>query len=219
MTSWTSRPGGPRPEPSKTRQKWVFQALNYIIARFPFPIRGIDSDNGAEFINYHLVTFCAQNSITFTRSRAYRKNDSCYVKQKNWSVVRRTVGYARYTTDAQVALLNEIYKTLRLYTNYFQPVMVLTSKERKGSKVTKHYDIAKTPYQRVMASPCVSQEVKDRLTTEYQTLNPARLRRKILCLTKPLLRSCSPDAENSPASETHTTSDEGGACHAANYTT
>lgn len=197
-------------------QKWVFEALKHIIARFPFPIKGMDSDNGSEFINNHLVRFCAQNSITFTRSRAYRKNDSCYVEQKNWSVVRRTVGYARYTTDAQVMLLNEIYETLRLYTNYFQPVMVLTSKERKGSKVTKHYDAPKTPYQRVMASPYVSQEVKDLLTNEYQTLNPARLKRRLLALTRLLLKSCSPDVENSSASETHMTPDEGGMPHAAN---
>ncbi|MDI7246628.1 MAG: transposase family protein [Bacillota bacterium] len=200
-------------------QKWVFEALKHIIARIPFPVRGIDSDNGAEFINDHLIRFCAQNRITFTRSRAYNKNDSCYVEQKNWSVVRRTVGYARYTTDAQVLLLNEIYETLRLYTNYFQPVMVLTAKERKGSKVTKHYDAPKTPYQRVMASACVSQEVKDRLTTEYQTLNPARLKRRLLALTRLLLKSCSPDVEARSASEKHPSSEEGGMPHAANYTT
>ncbi|MEW6106817.1 MAG: transposase family protein, partial [Bacillota bacterium] len=71
-------------------QKWVFEALKHIIARIPFPVRGIDSDNGAEFTNDHLIRFCAQNRITFTRSRAYNKNGSCYVEQKNWSVVRRT---------------------------------------------------------------------------------------------------------------------------------
>ena len=196
-------------------QRWVFEALKHIIAKIPFPIRGIDSDNGAEFINAHLIRFCAQNSITFTRSRAYHKNDSCYVEQKNWTVVRRTVGYARYTTEAQVLLLNEIYETLRLYTNYFQPVMVLTAKERKGSKVTKHYDSPKTPYQRVMASPCISQEVKGRLTTEYQTLNPAHLKRRLLALTRLLLRSCSPDVEARPASEAHIALDEGGMPHVA----
>ena len=190
-------------------QRWVFIALKRIIAKFLFPIKGIDSDNGSEFINVQMVRFCAQNGITFTRSRAYKKNDSCYVEQKNWTTVRKTVGYVRYDTDAQVCLLNEIYEVMRLYTNYFQPVMTLTGKERRGSKVIKHYDIPKTPYQRVMASPCISQEVKDRLTSEYQTLNPASLRRKLLALTRLLLRSSIRKPEDGTKDQTHTRSDHG----------
>ena len=200
-------------------QKWVFQALKHIIARFPFPILGIDSDNGSEFINAHLIRFCAENKITFTRSRAYKKNDSCYVEQKNWSVVRRTVGYARYTTDEQVSLLNEIYEILRLYTNYFQPVMVLREKERKGSRVTKRYEKAKTPYQRVMDSAHIPQEIKDRLTTEYETLNPACLKRRLLALIRLLMRSCLPNIGAKSKPEKHQPSGEGGVPHAANYTT
>ncbi|NPV52000.1 MAG: transposase family protein [Firmicutes bacterium] len=190
-------------------QRWVFMALNHIIAKFPFPIRGIDSDNGSEFINAHMVRFCTQNGITFTRSRAYKKNDSCYVEQKNWTTVRKTVGYLRYDTDAQVCLLNEIYEVMRLYTNYFQPVMTLTGKERRGSKVTKHYDIPKTPYQRVMASPCISQEAKEHLASEYQALNPASLRRKILALTRLLLRSSMRNLEGNAKEQSHARSEHG----------
>ena len=190
-------------------QRWVFMALQYIIAKFPFPIKGIDSDNGSEFINVHMVRFCTQNGITFTRSRVYRKNDSCYVEQKNWTAVRKTVGYLRYDTDAQVCLLNEIYEVMRLYTNYFQPVMTLTRKERRGSKVIKHYDIPKTPYQRIMASPCIPQEVKDRLTSEYQTLNPVSLRRKLLALTRLLLRSSIGNPEGGAKEQSHARTDHG----------
>ncbi len=90
-------------------QKWVFAALAEITAGFPFPIRGIDSDNGSEFINDQLLRWCEQQHITFTRSRPGRKNDGAHVEQKNWAVVRRAVGYHRYDTDAELALLNEIY--------------------------------------------------------------------------------------------------------------
>lgn len=160
-------------------QKWVFAALQEIIARMPFPVKGIDSDNGTEFINHQLIRFCTQNQITFTRSRPYRKNDSCHVEQKNWSVVRKTVGYFRYSTEAQVAILNELYRVLRLYTNYFQPNVKLLSKERHGAKVKKTYDEAKTPYQRALLSPQVTEEVKAALTREFATLNPAALKRQI----------------------------------------
>ncbi len=109
---------------------WVFAGLKEALARFPFKIRGIDSDNGSEFINNHLVRYCGKQKITFTRSRPYRKNDNCFVEQKNSSVVRRTVGYARHDTPEELELLNELYSRLRLYTNYFQPVMKLVEKTR-----------------------------------------------------------------------------------------
>jgi hypothetical protein len=170
-------------------QKWVFAALQQIIAAMPFPVRGIDSDNGAEFINHQFIRFCAQNQITFTRSRPYRKNDSCHVEQKNWSVVRKTVGYFRYSTEAQVAILNALYQVLRLYTNYFQPNLKLVRKERRGAKVKKTYDEAKTPYQRVLLSPCVAPEIKDALAQQYASLNPAELKRQIIRLQDALVES------------------------------
>ena len=116
-------------------QVWVFAALQEIRARLPFPLLGIDSDNGAEFINAHLLRYCQQETITFTRGRAGKKNDGCFSEQKNYSVVRRAVGYARYDSLAQQQLLNTLYGHLRLYINYFQPVMKLRSKERRGAKV------------------------------------------------------------------------------------
>jgi hypothetical protein len=161
---------------------WVFEALKEIRRRLPFKLLGIDSDNGSEFINGHLYGYCEQEKITFTRARAYRKNDNCYVEQKNYSVVRRAVGYNRYDTSRQLRLLNQLYSRLRLYTNYFQPVMKLKEKIRVGSKVKKRYDRPRTPYQRVLESPLVEKEHKRRLNQEYAKLNPAELRRQISSL-------------------------------------
>ena len=117
----------------------------------PFPLLGLDSDNGGEFINTQLERYCRDEKLTFTRSRPYRKNDNCFVEQKNYSVVRRAVGYGRYDTDEQLQLLNEMYSLLRLYTNFFLPTMKLQTKERVGSRVKKTYYKAQTPYQRVLS--------------------------------------------------------------------
>ena len=140
---------------------------------------GIDSDNGSEFINNHLLRYCQQEKITFTRGRAGKKNDGCFVEQKNYSVVRRAVGYARYDSPAQQRLLNTLYAHLRLFTNYFQPVMKLVSKERTGAKVKKTYDRPQTPYRRLLATPGISRQTRQRLQAEYATLNPAQLKREI----------------------------------------
>ena len=163
-------------------QKWVFAALALILGRLPFEAAGIDSDNGSEFINAHLVRFCREKQLAFTRSRPYRKNDNCFVEQKNWTVVRKTVGYFRYDTEEELGLLNQIYTYLRLYTNYFQPSMRLVSKSRNGAKVTKKYDIPKTPYRRLMESPAISRKAKRLMKDEYETLNPVQLKRKIIKL-------------------------------------
>lgn len=170
-------------------QAWVFAALKEMRQKLPFSLLGIDSDNGSEFINKDLVQYCQQQKLSFTRSRPYRKNDNCFVEQKNYSIVRRAVGYQRYDTEAQLALLNELYATLRLYTNFFQPTMKLKSKERVGSKVTKRYDQAQTPYQRVLAAAQVSAAAKERLRAKYQTLNPAALKRKLMRLQERLMKS------------------------------
>ena len=160
-------------------QRWVFAALREKLSAFPFPVLGIDSDNGGEFINHQLFEYCQHHELTFTRSRPERKNDNCYVEQKNWHVVRRTVGYRRYDTPEQLSLLNELYRLLRLYTNFFQPNQKLQRKERHGSIVRRVYDAAKTPYQRVLASDDVPQEAKDQLTKRFLALNPAALQREI----------------------------------------
>jgi len=169
-------------------QVHVFRALKTIITRFPFIVLGIDSDNGSEFINAHLLSYCLKNEITFTRSRAYRKNDSCFVEQKNYSVVRRNVGYLRYDTDEELDLLNELYIYLDSYINYFQPVQKLASKTRVGSKVTKKYDKARTPFRRVLESKSIDDKIKARLEREYDSLNPADLKRKISRLQEKLLK-------------------------------
>ena len=169
-------------------QVWVFAALKQLRARLPFPLQGIDSDNGSEFINADLLQYCQQERLTFTRSRPYRKNDNCYVEQKNYTMVRRHVGYQRLVGPQQLALVNELYEHLRLYANYFQPLMKLKSKERQGSQVKKTYDVAQTPYQRLQHSDHLSAASKRRLKAEYAALNPAELKRKIERLQEKLLQ-------------------------------
>ena len=169
-------------------QKHVFEALRAIIDRFPFDVVGIDSDNGSEFINDIMLRYCNKNEITFTRSRPYKKNDSCFVEQKNYSVVRRNVGYLRHDTDKELCTLNELYIYLDSYVNYFQPVVKLVLKIRVGSKVTKKYDRAKTPFRRVLDSEHVDDKIKKSLKREYDSLNPAELKRKITKLQDKLLK-------------------------------
>ncbi len=170
-------------------QKWTFEAIDIIKKRLPFSIKGLDSDNDSTFINHHMLHYCEENHITFTRSRAGNKNDGCYVEQKNWSIVRRTVGYARYDTDEEVDILNQIYDVLRLYVNMFQPVAKLISKERQGAKVKKIYDTPKTPCHRLLESPDVPEEVKAQLQKTFDELNPAALKREIDRLLKELTKA------------------------------
>jgi len=169
-------------------QIWVFEALKDIRERLPFDLLGIDSDNGSEFINNHLVGFCRNEHITFTRSRSSRKNDNCFIEQKNYTVVRRFVGYGRYDTEAAQTLMDELYVHLRLYVNFFQPVMKLIQKTRIGSKVRKKYDKPQTPCQRVLRSLLVPEAKKEKLRNQYAHLNPAMLRREIAKLQKKLFQ-------------------------------
>jgi hypothetical protein len=168
-------------------QVWVFEALQEVCRRLPFRLLGLDSDNGSEFINHHLKSYCEQEEITFTRSRPYRKNDNCFVEQKNYSVVRRHVGYARYDTEVEVELLNQLYAQLRLYVNFFLPSQKLLEKTRRGSRVQKRYDKARTPYRRVLDSKQVPESYKKKLRAQYQQLNPAELDRQIRRLEEALL--------------------------------
>jgi hypothetical protein len=160
-------------------QQAVSEALRQMRQRLPFPLRGIDSDNGGEFINDLLYRYCLNEKITFTRSRPYQKNDQAHVEQKNWSVVRHTVGYDRWETQQELALLESVYDDLRLYINFFQPSLKLIAKERIGNQTCKRYDPAKTPYQRVLERKDISLEAKARLMNVYVQLNPAELRRRI----------------------------------------
>lgn len=160
-------------------QQAVSEALRQMRQRLPFPLLGIDSDNGGEFINDLLYQYCLDEKITFTRSRPYQKNDQAHVEQKNWSVVRHTVGYDRWETEQELALLESIYDDLRLYINFFQPSCKLIAKERIDNKTIKRYDPAKTPYQRVLERKDISLEAKARLAHLYVQLNPAELRRQL----------------------------------------
>lgn len=160
-------------------QCWVFDALQDIRGQLPFDLKGIDSDNGSEFINAHLLSYCQEEVLVFTRSRSYQKNDNCHVEQKNFTAVRNFVGYNRYDREEELALLNELYGHLRLYLNFFHPQMKLVSKERTGSKVKKQYDVPQTPYQRLLTLEEISAERKTRLQASYDQLNPFALKRTI----------------------------------------
>jgi hypothetical protein len=181
-TGWTE----PRALRNKA-ERWVTEAIDDISQDLPFPLLGLDSDNGAEFINMMLFRYCEARGITFTRSRPYRKNDNCFVEQKNWPVVRQQVGYARYDSPEELRALRDLYRVLRLYVNFFQPQMKLVDKTRHGATVAKRFDRARTPYRRVLESPFVAQEAKDRLQATYLGLNPAQLKRELTACQDRLL--------------------------------
>jgi hypothetical protein len=165
---------------------WVLAALDTIVAGFPFPVLGIDSDNGSEFINAHLLTYCRDNEITFTRARPGHKNDGAHVEQKNWTVVRQTVGYHRYTGETQLDLRGGIYSLLRHQINFFSPQQKLISKTRHGATVSKKHDTARTPYQRTLTDPTVDVVDTDALRETYLRLNPVAIRREIIALSDAL---------------------------------
>ena len=166
-TGWTEN----RSVRNKAR-KWVIAALDEIAAIMPFPLLGVDSDNGSEFINHHLLDWCNRQQITFTRSRPGNSNDGAHVEQKNWAVVRTIVGYLRYDTSAELLLLNQTWVLQSQLTNYFHPQQKLVSKERDGAKVTKKYDIATTPHRRADQHEAVTGEDKAILADTYSTINP-----------------------------------------------
>lgn len=166
----------------------VFAAIDALRKHLPFPVLGLDSDNGGEFINDHMLRWCRQEEITFTRSRPYRKNDTCYVEQKNWSIVRRFAGYGRFEGEESCRLLNQLYALLRDYNNFFLPSMKLVEKTRDGAKVTRRHDTPKTPCQRVLESKAVDKRDKERLTRYYEALNVAQLHRDIRALQDKLLK-------------------------------
>src|SRR4030042_5976937 len=142
--------------------------------------KGLDSDNGSEFINDILYKYCHREKIEVTRSRLSRKNDNAYIEQKNWTHVRKILGYLRYDTFAELSIINDLYRgDLRLYKNFFQPVMKLVSKERIGGRVKRKYDTPRTPYQRLMNSGQIPEESKGQLETVYLNLNPAKLKQSI----------------------------------------
>jgi len=176
-------------------QEAVLAALQRAHTLFPFPILGIDTDNGGEFINEAMVAYCEQEHITFTRGRPYQKRDQCFVEQKNGAVVRQVVGYDRLVGERSYRQLTELYRALRLYVNCFQPSMKLLSKQRDGKKVRCVYDPAKTPLQRLLQSGVLPAEMQQELTEVAQALDPIRLFQQLEQLQRAVFRcavGCSP---------------------------
>lgn len=165
-------------------EKRVKEGLSSIKERLPFPLLGIDPDNGSEFINWQMYRFCTEAKVEFTRGRPYKKNDNAHIEQKNWTHVRQIYGYDRIEEQEIVDLMNDLNRNeLRLYKNFFQPTIKLIDKKRVGhhkEKIKRVYDVPKTPYRRVLLCDEISDKTKQELTTLYATLNPAHLRRTIL---------------------------------------
>jgi len=161
-------------------QERAFISLKSIQTRLPFRLLGIHPDNQNNLINEHVYQYSQKQGIEFTRSRPYKKNDNCFVEQKNWTHVRKFVGYLRYDTQKELEILNDLYRNeLRLYKNFFQPVIKLKEKSRINGKIQKKYCKAKTPYQRLMESGQIDIQAKQELKKIYESLNPAELKRGI----------------------------------------
>lgn len=157
-------------------QRRVFAALPALRERLPFPLCGLDADHDSAFINAHLIASCRTHRLTFTRSREYRKNDQAHVEERNGALIRRLIGSDRYEGEPATAAFNTASDVLQRWINVFQPTMRLVAKERGGAKVIKRYDQAKTPYQRLLDAPDVSDDRKQALREAYQTLNPIAIR-------------------------------------------
>jgi hypothetical protein len=168
-------------------QEAVLQAIIIVEEALPFALKGIDSDNGSEFINHHLWRHCQDRAIQFTRGRPYKKDDNAHIEQKNWTHVRKLYGYVRYDTEDVVAAMNDLNQhELRWFNNFFQPSVKLLEKVRKGSRLTRRYDAPKTPWQRVLESPHHDQAKVARLKILRESLNPFELTktidRKLACI-------------------------------------
>ncbi len=176
-------------------QETVLAAFQRARTLFPYPILGIDTDNGGEFINEVMIAYCEQEHISFTRGRPSLKNDQCFVEQKNGAIVRQVVGYDRLVGEHAYRQLNELYRALRLYVNCFQPSMKLQSKQRDGKKVRYVYDSAKTPLQRLLLSGVLPTQKQQELTEVAQVLDPIGLLHRLEQLQQAVFRcavSCSP---------------------------
>jgi hypothetical protein len=160
-------------------QQRVMAGIHLVRQRLPIPLKGLDSDNGGEFINHVLYDYTQKEQITFTRSRPYKKNDSAHVEQKNGAVVRQLVGYDRYNSKVAYAQLAKVYRLIRLHANFFQPVQKLVSKTRNGARAYRRYDVARTPYQRLCDANVLGAAKRKELELQYRNLNPLKLRREI----------------------------------------
>ena len=181
-TGWTEN----RSVPDKTA-KCVRIALNDIAAKMPFPILGVDSDNGSEFINDHLLQWCTRRQITFTRARPGNKNDGCHVEQKNWAVVRTVVGYHRYDTAAELLLLKRNLAAAVQADQLLLPAAETDIQSPCWRQVSKKHDKATAPFHRVIDHPAMTVARIVALTRTYSLINPAATSRQIQALTAQLL--------------------------------
>jgi hypothetical protein len=158
-------------------KKWTLEAADDIYASFPVPVRGFDSDGGAEFINWYFKDWCEARKITFTRGRSRHSNDNCFVEQKNGDVVRKTVGYARFEGEELYAALKEVYRFLCPLLNYFYPTKKLLDKKRLANgRIKKIYEKElKTPYMRLLEDPEITQAYKDRAMQNKSGLDIIKL--------------------------------------------
>lgn len=173
----------------------VLRQICDIEQSLPFPLLGFDCDNGSEFLNYHLLRHFQNRKrpVSFTRSRAYHKDDNAHIEQKNWTHVRQWIGYDRLDNPGVVTLLNELYSNeWRLYHNFFCPSVKLLSKQRIGSKTLKRHDAPKTPYQRILESPHVPEASKKNLHLQFRSLNPFLLKTAMEKKLKKIFKSCYP---------------------------
>jgi len=168
--------------------RWVKENVAEIRSGLPFPLLGVDSDNGGEFINKTLLNYCNDTGVTFTRGRPYRKNDNCFVEQKNDIAVRRNVGYYRFDTDAEYEALQEVYTHLCPLLNYFYASVKLVEKIRNGPHVKKVYEAPKPPYQRMLDSPHVPEDIKTELRRRAQLLHIVKQKRLVDQAVAKLLR-------------------------------
>ena len=157
----------------------TFNAFVDIRRALPFPLLGIDSDNGGEFINHHMKAYCDAENLIFTRSRPYTSNDGCHVEQKNWSVIRQTIGYARFEDPEALPIFNRIYSTLSLLNNFFLPSAKLLHKTRLASSISRVHDKPKTPFRRLLDDPDVDQVLKQELSAIFHSLDVLALRSDI----------------------------------------
>jgi hypothetical protein len=172
-------------------EKGIITAIEVIKKDLPFRLKGLDSDTGSEFVNWHMVRWCKENKLFFTRSRPYYKNDNAYVEQKNYTHIRKALGYRRYDTQEQLRLINDLYRNeLRIFNNFFRPVMKIKEKIKVNNSVCKKkYDEAQTPYQRLMKSKQIPLKVKIQLQKLYQSLNPVKLKAAIEAKLKRIKQS------------------------------
>jgi hypothetical protein len=161
-------------------QERIKKALDNISKRLPFPLKGIDPDNGGEFINWQLYRYCLGKNIEFTRGRPYQKNDNAHIEQKNYTHVRKLMGYGRMDKECQLRKMNDLYWNEQdFYKNFFLSNKKLVEKKRIDAKIVKKYDTARTPYQRLLENPEFPESEKMKLRMMYAKLNPAEIKRNL----------------------------------------